>query len=75
MLAKVVADVLNNCLALCDYNVFFGTGGSDADSRRLSKRMVGLQFWACTLVGIALVDLNVVFEVQLFKQPDDALAA
>jgi hypothetical protein len=75
MLAKVVAYVLNNCLTLCDYNVLVGASRPDADSRRLAKRMDDLQFWACALVLVALVNFDVILEIQLFEQPDDALTA
>lgn len=34
-----------------------------------------LQFGACAAGFVALEDLNVVFEVELFEEPDDALGA
>jgi hypothetical protein len=74
MLAKVVADVLDDRLTFRDNNVFLGASRPNSDSRRLSKGMYGLQFRACTLVLIAFVNYDVVVEIQLFKQPDDALA-
>ena len=74
VLAKVVADVLDDRLTFRDNNVFFRASRPDSDGRRLSKGMYGLQFRACTLVLISLVHLDAVFEVQLFEQPYDALA-
>jgi hypothetical protein len=73
VLAKVVTDILNDRLRLRDYDVFLRASGPDTDGRRFSKRMNSPQFGSGAFVLIALVALDVVFEIQLFEQPDDAL--
>jgi hypothetical protein len=34
-----------------------------------------LQFWACAAVLVALEDFDVVFQLELFEEPDDPLGA
>ena len=65
LLSKVVTDVAHDCLTLGNDNVLFRTSWSDGNSWRLSQGMHGFELGACALVGIALVDFDVVFEVEL----------
>ena len=54
---------------------FVGAGGRDANDGRAAEGVDFLQFGACAAGFVALEDLDVVFEVELFEEPDDALGA
>jgi len=58
--AKMLTEILYNRLALGNYNVLVCTGGPDADRRRFPQRVDGFEFGAGALVGIALIDGDVV---------------
>lgn len=71
----MLTDVLYNRLALGNHNVLVRALGPDADRGRFSKRVDGFEFRARALVGVALVDGDVVGQVEFFEEPDYALAA
>jgi hypothetical protein len=71
----MVADVLHDGLTLSNDNILVRASWSDGNSWRFSQGMDGLEIGACAFVGITLVDLDVVFEVELFEKPDNALTA
>lgn len=75
LLSKMVANVLHNGLTLGNDNILLRICRSNGNHWRFSQGVDGLQIRTCALVGIALVDLDVVFEIQLLEQPHDALAA
>ena len=75
LLSKMVANVLHDCLALGNDNIFLRVGRSDRNSWRFSQGVDGLEVGACTPVGIAHVNFDVVVEIELLQKPDDALAA
>lgn len=74
MLAKVLAEILNNHLTLRDNDLLIGASRRDSNDWRLSKRMNRFQVRPSAEVCIALEDLDVVGKVEFFQQPNDALA-
>ncbi|KAA8620788.1 Glutathione transferase [Pyrenophora tritici-repentis] len=56
----MLTDVLDNRLALRNHNVLVCACGPDAHRGRFSQRVDGFEFGARALVGVALVDGDVV---------------
>jgi hypothetical protein len=75
MLSKVFTNILHDGFTLSNDNFFVGSSGRDANGRRLSKRMYLLQLWSSAEFLVALEHFDVIFEVELFKEPDDSLTA
>ena len=66
------AQVFDNSFRLSDDDLLTSSRG-DADERALSQWVYGLQVISSAEVLIALEDLDLVLEIQLFKQPDYSL--
>lgn len=75
LFSEMVANVIHDCLTLGDNNIFLRVGRSDRDSWRSSQGMDGLEIGARAPVGIAHINFDIVFEVELLQKPDNALTA
>ena len=56
----MLTEILYNRLALGNHNVLVRTGGPDADRGRFPQRVDGFELGTGALVGIALIDGDVV---------------
>jgi hypothetical protein len=56
-------------------HLLVGASRRNADSRRATERVEFLQFWACAAILVALEDFDVIFQLELFEEPDDPLGA
>lgn len=74
---EVVAQVLEDGSALGQNNGLREQGSSDSNDWRFTQRVDGFQFRRCKLVGLTLVDLDIVGGCfgAFFEEPDDALGA
>jgi hypothetical protein len=55
--------------------LFVRSSGQDSDRRRASKRVNLFQLRSCATFLVALEGLDIIFNVQLLEQPDEALSA
>lgn len=77
VLGEVVTQILKDDSTLGDGERLVKGRGRDGDSGRLAQRVHGFELRRSELVGLALVDCDVVVYAlgAFFKQPDDTLGA
>ena len=73
-LGEVVAQVLHDEGRLCKHDRLRGTGCRDGDGRGLAERVDLLELGRGQHVLLAMVDLEVVRDLQLLQQPENALS-
>ena len=75
VLAIMIDQVLDDQAGLGDHERLLQIRARDADDGRFAQRVDLLEFWVGQHFGGALVGFQVVGDVQLFQEPEDALRA
>jgi len=74
-LAKVFGKILDNGARLCDDHGLLDSRNLHVDNGRLPQGMDLLQLGRCEHVTAALIDLEIIIQLELFEEPEDAVRA